>query len=340
MAGETPKELFAKLFQKRILSRPPFIPWVSTFAAKLEQISIREMLSDATLLTRSLQNAQKLFGYDGIPVVFDPTLEAEACGCEVKWNDSGELPEVATCPLGEGATVEDLDISEFERHGRISVALDTASRISILKGREIPVLGVVNGPITLAKLLGGDSVIAGLEGDSYETMELLELSQKLNLKLCRAYCERDVDGIVIAENLLGKLNPSLLNEIVAPMFQTIRNIARYYKAYFIILTQDCSEEHVDPIFGMQADGVVISGDIEFEHVREAAIKHDCCFSANIPCSALLGNQTELKDLARDFMSLRGQEGFFISTEWEVPYDTPVTNFHEIMKSIKETVSKK
>ena len=334
MARQTPKELFANLFQRQVLSRPPFIPWVSAFAAKLEQIPVRTMLSDATLLTRSLQNAQKLFGYDGIPVVFDPTLEAEACGCEINWNDSGKLPEVATRPLSEGATGEDLDISGFESQGRIPVALDTANRISILKGREIPLLGVINGPITLARLLGGDTVIAGLEIDSNETEELLELSQKINMKLCRAYCERGVDGIVIAENLLGKLNPSLLDAIVAPMVQTIRNIARYYKAHLIILTKDCSDEHVDPIFGMQTDGVVISGNIEFEHVREAAIEHDCCFSGNIPSSALLGNQTELKALVRDFMSARGEKGFFLSTEWEVPYDTPVANLHEIMKSIR------
>jgi uroporphyrinogen-III decarboxylase len=179
VAGETPKELFANLFQKRTLSRPPFIPWVSTFAAKLEQIPVREMLSDATLLTRSLQNAQKLFGYDGIPIVFDPTFEAEACGCEVNWNDSGKLPEVATSPLGEGATVEDLDISEFERQERISVALDTASRISIIKGREIPLLGVVTGPITLTRLLGGDSVIARLEDHSVKQWNFWNYHKRL-----------------------------------------------------------------------------------------------------------------------------------------------------------------
>ena len=157
MAGESPRELFANLFQMRTLSRVPFIPWVTSFAAKLEQIPVKEMLSDATLLSRSLQNAQKLFGYDGITIVFDSTLEAEACGSEIKWSDSGKLPEVVSYPLAKGARVEDLDISDLEKRGRIPVVLETVKRLSILKGKELPLLGVITGPITLAKLLGCDT---------------------------------------------------------------------------------------------------------------------------------------------------------------------------------------
>ncbi len=334
MTGQTSKELFTDLFQMKSLIRVPFIPWVSTFAAKLEQIPVQKMFSDATSLSRSLQNAQKLFGYDGITIAFDPTLEAEACGCEITWNDERELPVVVRHPLGEGAEIEDFDISEIEKKGRISMALDAVKRISMLKGKEIPILGVVTGPLTLARFLRGDSFIPELENPSQETIELLELAQKINLKLCNAYFKLGVDAVVIAEKSLGELHNDLMNTTIGPAFETIWKVARYYNAYLIILTRDCSEKHIEPIFRLQADGVVMSGNIDQGAIRDAAIKYNRCFGINIPCSALLGTQAELSDVLRRSLSVQERKGFFVSTDWEVPYDTPVANVHEIMKIIR------
>jgi uroporphyrinogen-III decarboxylase len=334
MTAQTSKELFANLFQMKSLTRLPFIPWISTFAAKLEQIPVQKMFSDATSLSRSLQNAQKLFGYDGITIVFDPTLEAEACGCEIKWNDKGELPVVVCHPLGEGTDIEDFDISEIEKKGRISIAVDAVKRIGMLKGKEIPILGVVTGPLTLARFLRGDSFIPELENPSQETIELLELAQKINLKLCNAYCKLGVDAVVIAEKSLGELHYGLINTMIAPGLETIWKVARYYNAYSIILTRDCSEKHIEPIFRLQADGVVMSGNIDQRLIRDAAIKYNRCFSINIPCSALLGTQAELNDVLRRCLSTQEGNGVFLSTEWEVPFGTSVANIHEIMKIIR------
>jgi hypothetical protein len=60
------KELVKDLFYFKDLPRPPFIPWISTFAAKLEQIPVEDMLSDPGLLSTALLNSQDLFGYDAI----------------------------------------------------------------------------------------------------------------------------------------------------------------------------------------------------------------------------------------------------------------------------------
>jgi uroporphyrinogen-III decarboxylase len=334
MAGQTSKELFTNVFQMKSLTRLPFIPWISTFAAKLEQIPVQKMFSDATSLSRSLQNAQKLFGYDGITIVFDPTLEAEACGCEIKWSDAEELPVVICHPFGEGAEIEDFDVSEIEKKGRIPVALETAKRMSILKGREIALIAVITGPVTLAGLLRGDRFIPELENPSQETLDLIELAQKVNLKLCNAYCKQGVDAVVIAEKWLGKLRPDLIHAMIAPVFQTLWNVTKYYNAYSLILTRDCSDEHVEPIFQLQTDGLVISGNIDYEHILGAAVKYNRCFGINIPSSALLGTQAELNEVLRRCPTTQERRGFFLSTEWEVPYDTPVTNLHEIMRSIK------
>jgi len=334
MVRESSKELVVNLFRKRALSRVPFIPWMCSFPAKLEQVSVKKMLSDPTVLTRSLQNAQKLIGYDGIAVVLDTSLEAEACGCEIKWEKEGESP-VITSHLLDGATTEDLNISEIQTRGRIPVVLEVARRIIRLKGREVAVLGVLTGPVTLAKHLKGNTFEVDSRNGSPKAAELIELTQKINVNLCRAYCEVGVDAIVIAEDLLGRIHPNLFNTQVSGAFKTLWNIARYYNVYSIVLARDCSQENVGPIFQLQADAVVMSGKIDFEHLRTSAIKHNRCFAANIPCSVLAGTQTLVRDVTRRSISAAENRGFFLSTEWEVPYNTLVTNVREIMKVIME-----
>ena len=113
------RELVKGLFQLRELPKAPIIPWLCSFAARLEQVQPEEMLSDAGTLSRSLINAQKLFGYDAIANIFDPSLEAEACGCRIDWNEGEGLPGVVSHPLEEGATIEGLDLADFEKRGRI-----------------------------------------------------------------------------------------------------------------------------------------------------------------------------------------------------------------------------
>lgn len=334
MAGETPKELVRGIFEFKELPRIPFIPWVFSFAAKLEQVPLRKMLSDPTLLSKSLQSAQKLFGYDGIINIFDPSLEAEACGCEISWGEGKELPEVVSHPLDKGTTTNDLDISEIEKMGRLPIVLEATKRLVMLRGREIALIGVITGPLTLARLLKGDAIMADLESGSQETPRLIQLARNVALKLCRAYCELGVDIIAIAETMFGRRDPGLWN-LMNSCLRTLWNVTRHYNAYPIVLVRECNGQDVEPVFGLRANGVVLSGNIDYEYVRKTAIKFNCCFSGNISCSALLGTQRQVKDAVRASVAIKEKRGFFLSTEWEIPYDTPVENVHEIMNTLHQ-----
>ena len=76
----TPEKLVRGVFKSVDLPRSPFISWIFSHAARLEQITVRLMFSDPTQYVKCLQNARKLYGYDAITSSFDPTLETEICG--------------------------------------------------------------------------------------------------------------------------------------------------------------------------------------------------------------------------------------------------------------------
>ena len=332
MAGHSSKELVRRLFRSDDLWRVPFIPWVCSFAARLQQIQTAAMLSDAGLLSRSLLDAQRLFNYDAIINVFEPTLEAEACGCRIDWRQDDGLPEVVSHPLAEGAAAADLDIANLETRGRLPAVLEATKRLVAIRGKEVAILGVITGPISLAKHLRGDALLTELNQGSQEASSVIALAGNVGLKLCRTYCELGVDAVVVAEGMLGQIQPNLYH-VVAPSLRSIWNVARFYDVHSLILSKGCDREHVEPILGLQADGVALAGNLDDTQVRDAALKRNCFYARSIPSAALLGTIPQVRSATLECLSA-GSGAYFLSTEWEVPSATNVENFHEVMRVLE------
>ena len=334
MAEQSSKELIRHLFELRDLEKVPFIPWVCSFSARLQQIQIEDMLSDAGLLSRSLMDTQKLFGYDAIINVFDPSLEAEACGCKINWGKDGALPKVVSHPLSEGATIEGLDVSNFEKRGRLPAILEATKRINLIRGKEVAIIGVITGPLTLARHLKGETFITDLNQGNDDAKKVVTLAGSVGLKLCRLYCELGVDAIVIADEMLGQINPNQYQAVAAPL-RSIWNVARFYNVHSLILSRGCRQEHTEPVLALQADGVALTGDVDYTQLSAAALKRKLCYSRSIPGSAFLDTPSQVQNTALDCLSSKGK-GFFLSTEWEVPYETGVNNMNEIMRVIRDS----
>ena len=331
--GQTSRELVRGLFEGKDTASIPFIPWISSFAAQLEQVPVSKMLSDAGLLSRALINSQKLFGYDAIINVFDPSLEAEACGCRINWSDGGVLPEVISHPLNEGVSVEELNVSGFEKKGRLPVVIDATKRLHIIKGKEVAIACLVTSPLTLAVHLKGKSVLDDLNQGKEEATEIVETTGSIVLKLCRIYCEIGIDLIVIVDEMLGQTSSEVIQTMASPL-KSIWNVVKFYDVHSLLLTKDCTDKLIEPIFNLQAEGVAVSGDFSYTKLKETAQRYNSCFARTIPLSSLSGTVTRVGDSTIDCLSKR-EKGLFLSTEWDVPYTTDVNNMHEIMRVIRD-----
>ena len=332
--GQSSKELIRGLFEFRDLPRAPFIPWVGSFAAQLEQIQIETMLSDAGSLSRALINAQKLFGYDAIVTSFDSSLEAEACGCQIDWGDGESVPKVVSHPLAEGVTVGDKNVSDIEKRGRLPVVLEAAKRIKAIRGKDVAVIGVITGPLTLTSHLKGEAFLTDFNQAAEEPTKVITLAGNIAIKLCRAYCELGVDAIVIADEMLSRVNPNTIQTLAASL-KSIWNVARYYNVHSLIVSRSCRQEHIEPILGLQADGVALSGDIDYVQLGNMALQRKMCYSGIIPDSLLLEASASAENCLKASPSLRGK-GFFLSTGWEVPFSTDVNQMHEVMGIIRDS----
>ncbi len=319
------KELIRSLFQLKELPRTPFIPWVGTFAAQLEQIQAEEMLSDPGLLSNSLLNAQKLFGYDAIVPIFDQSLEAEACGCEIEWPEEGGTPRVTSHPIADGASVGDIDKREIEKLGRVPIVLDALKRMNILRGRQVAFFAVVTGPLTLASHLMGDGFIGHLEAGSEQATKTLAAAGSVGLKLSRKYCEAGVDAVVMAEPMLATANTAVYKPIAGPM-KSIWNVTKFFGVRTLVLSTGCSNERIEPVLDLQADGVALGAKVGQERLAQAALNRKACYGTTV--------QVEGDEGTIGTVGERDGRGHFLTTDWEVPYETDVNAMHRVMAAIK------
>ncbi|MCJ7605133.1 MAG: hypothetical protein MUO19_03760, partial [Dehalococcoidales bacterium] len=142
-------------FEFADLPRLPFLPWVFTQAARLEQVSVRRMYADPTRYAKCLQNAWKLYRYDGMAIGFDASLEAELAGCPVTWSSDDNSPTAGPPPGFNFGRLGDTDVESTAKTGRFGTVTESLRRIKIVSGTNLALAAVVTGPLTLAAVLMG-----------------------------------------------------------------------------------------------------------------------------------------------------------------------------------------
>ncbi len=325
MVEVSSKELVRNLFQLKELPRTPFVPWISSFAAQLEQVTVEEMLNDPGLLTGSLLNAQQLFGYDAVAMVFDPALEAEACGCELEWPDQ-KLPRVLSHPLQDGSGLDILNVQDIEKRGRVPIVLEALKRTNIVRGKHVAIFGVITGPLSLARHLRGETLGDDLERGSEEAEKIVAGAAGIGLKLARKYCEAGVDAIVMSDEMLGRVDANVYRILAGPL-KSIWNVTKFYGVHSMLLTTDCEAKKVEPILDLQAEGAAMGSQVDGGQAWEAAVKRNCCYGTSVDPS--------VPPMEGALTSAR-KRGHFLTTDWEVPFDTDVNAMHRLMAEIKRS----
>jgi len=329
------KEDIKNCFRFKNVNRAPFMPLICSFAAKLEQISTKTLLTNPTKMANCLQKAQQLLGYDAIFNIVDPTLEAEACGCEISWDVECEMPRVISHPLEDGIMVDQLPLSDIENRGRIPVVLEATKRLQIVMGNKVDIIGALTGPLTLSQHLVGETFNKNLNDDFSEVHGIIRYANTICTRLCKSYCERKVDGILIYDTLISKLNSETL-KLVRPFYRTLFNVVNYFNIYFMIFVGSPPAEAIENIFEFDANGFIVSGVADIDNIAQLAARKNKLLGYGISNSTLLGSTDLLRETVKNLMP-KTSRGFFLSTEGEAPYTTPTGNMYELINIVLLTL---
>jgi len=310
---------------------PVFVPFVYGLAAKIGQIPLREMVSDATYFTHSLEEAYNLFKYDGIVNNFDSTLEAETFGCELEWPGDYVAPRTTGC--GQ------LKLREVnpEESSRIPILLETTKRIVMSQGKEIAVIGVLTGPCSLVKTITGDEA----REKNRDIENVISLAGSLLTKLTRSLCELRIDAVFFREDLLGAEYPGELlshNKPYAAVYATLFNLIKYYNCYPVLIVKDIEFDFITELHNtLGPSGLIPLGkrvsDDDLANLKNLSDSLKVSFGLPLP----MGSQAELLDqftITSNFVSKHRPPGFFYVSDGEIPYDMPSETIHDLIAKMR------
>ena len=108
------------------VDRTPWVPYAGVQTANLLGLDAETYLKDADHIVNGILKAYELYQPDGLPVLFDIQMEAEALGCGLKWAKCNP-PAVATHVL-EHRPLSELELPTADS-GRYPVARDAARKL-------------------------------------------------------------------------------------------------------------------------------------------------------------------------------------------------------------------
>jgi hypothetical protein len=327
------KVAFKNTIQGKNESGLLFIPFAYGLAAKMANITLRQMVGDPTYYAYSLEGAYKLFHYHAIINHFDTSIEAESCGCQLEWRGEFEPPVVTS-----GCDIFRVGPEDFVKSGRIPVLLEMSKRLVMSLGREIAIVGVLTGPCSLMNLLQGKAIAAGKD----DAQDAISLAGSLLTRFVRSLCELRVDAIFVREDLLGKnFYEELLRhrDSYKAIYATLFNIIRAYNSYPLVILKELSLEAIGDLHALlKPRGIVLcgrrldEGDLIF--LKDLSDSLKMCFGLPLPVG--VGDQDDLWNqmgVIQSFVKKHGPKGFFYTSDGEIPHQVPLDTVHDLISRL-------
>ncbi len=231
----TGRALFNHFLNDEPLERPVFVPMIRGMLSRVEGLPMERLMNDPTLWANALVKTHKLFRFDGVVVGLDFTLMAEACGCEISWENDRPIASLPQKGLYE----------KPEETGRMKHALEVAARVFEVSRKDQACIAAVTGPVTLSDMLFG-------RGKGSE--HLGEIKQ-LMVQVAEAFCKTGPDVLVFMEG--RPLGSSTISLAQKKIYNTLKNITGYYDVKPGLYVQRYDASHVDRFNALKMDLYVL-----------------------------------------------------------------------------------
>ena len=260
MMAETfnPRQAVKGLLQGVAPSRALFLPIVFSLGARIENLPLRNFLSNPTKISNALRQIRTHLRSDGVTCYFAPFLEAEALGGALDWDAQGQQAALRWPRPGETGNLPGglLSPDEAAKGGRVPVAVEVIARLKSLASGQSLLMAGVTGPFTLASLLTQTDATKGIL-DRAPDAAAMDLAGEVTAAVARAFVEAGAEIIFICEQVLPPLTAESAAEWTARLATTI-NIIRFYEVLPVLLLtcQDVTAANSSLIAGQAWDCVL------------------------------------------------------------------------------------
>ena len=128
------KQMLLDAYQGKKTAKAPWVPYAGVHCAFIINEPADKMLQDPELLAKGIVATAKRYKADGIPLLFDLSVEANAVGCGLKWWPDN-VPSVTNHPCSAKTPAEAGLQLPTKESGRWPVIFEAARICQTAAGR-------------------------------------------------------------------------------------------------------------------------------------------------------------------------------------------------------------
>ena len=275
------KQMLIDAMRGQKTPRAPWVPYAGVHCAFVIKESADRYLKDPRILAKGLVETAQKYKADGIPLVFDLSVEAEALGAEIKyWPDN--VPSVQTHPLAD-KSVEEAGLKVPGRSdGRWPLLFEAADIARPqLEELDCGLIGLSAGPLTLASHLVGVRIFTDVYKNKARAHQVLEFCAQVVEKSVEMYCDMGCDIVALVDPVASQIKNEVFKEFVHPYCQkAIEAINRRGKTSGFFICGDATKV-MESVCQLGTHGIAIDEQMNLNFVRDLAIKHGVGFGGNL-----------------------------------------------------------
>jgi [methyl-Co(III) methylamine-specific corrinoid protein]:coenzyme M methyltransferase len=201
MTEYTPKERLARALTGQSVDRMPAVSVTQT--GTVEQMEAcgafwPEANYDAEKMANLAEAGHTVIGFEAVRVPFDITAEAEFFGCEIKDGTREQQPSVIGHVVSSMEDIENLKGYSLD-NGRINIVCDAIKILADKYGGELPIMGSMIGPFSLAQHINGDEWFMAIMTNEEFGLALMEFTTEFNVAYAKKMVENGADTMVIID---------------------------------------------------------------------------------------------------------------------------------------------
>jgi len=281
------KQMLIDAYRGKKTTKAPWVPYAGVHCAFIINEPADKFLQDPELLARGVVETAKRYNADGIPLLFDLSVEANAVGCDLKWWPDN-VPSVTTHPCSDkvpgdaGLFVPDKD------SGRWPVIFE-AARIAKpqLEELDCALMGLFCGPLTLASHLAGVRVFTDVYKNQEFAAEMCRFAGEVGAKAAEFYVEMGCDIVANVDPVASQIRPETFREYVTPNTLAATKVihdAGRTSSFFI-----CGDatKVMEEVCQLGTHGFAIDEQMNLNFIRDLARKYNIGFGGNLKLTLAL-----------------------------------------------------
>jgi len=281
------KQRLIDAYRGKMTDIPPWVPYAGVHCAFIINEPADKMLKDPELLAKGVVETAKRYKADGIPLVFDLSVEANAVGCDLKWWEDN-VPSVKTHPCSDKTPAEAGLKMPSKDEGRWPVLFE-AARIAKPQLDELDcvLMGLFCGPLTLASHLAGVRIFTDVYKNPDFAAEVCKYAGEVGAKSAEFYAEMGCEIIANVDPVASQIRPETFHTYVTPNSQAANKIikdAGYTSSFFI-----CGDatKVMEEVCQIGTDGFAIDEQMNMNFIRDLARKYGLGFGGNLKLTLAL-----------------------------------------------------